>query len=66
MLALSFILPCSVQVGWRAVGRVSPPGGDPKAGPCLACCRDSERGDELGKVTDGAGMGVGPPPEFGD
>ena len=48
------------------VERPPPPGGDPEAGPCLACCRDSERGDEVGKVTDGAGVGVGPPPEFGD
>lgn len=48
------------------VERPRPPGGDPEAGPCLACYRDSERGDEVGKVADGAGVGAGPPPEFVD
>lgn len=42
------------------------PGRGPEPGPCLACCRDSKRGDEGGEVTDVGSGKVGLAPEFGD
>lgn len=42
------------------------PGRGPETGPCLACCRDSKRGDEGGEVIDVGSRKVGPAPEFGD